>query len=42
MGKSPYNGIALDNNAEGAIYLPTRESLTPGKAQESSFSFANW
>lgn len=41
MGKSPFSGIALDNNEEGATYLATTESLTPGEAQESSFSFAN-
>lgn len=41
MGKSPFSGIALDNNEEGATYLPTRKSFTPGKAQESSFSFSN-
>lgn len=31
----------MGSNEEGAAYLPTKKSFTPGKAQESSFSFSD-
>jgi len=40
MGKSPFSGIALDNN-EGARYLPTRQTLSASEAQERPYSFAS-